>query len=115
MFRTFSFVLALVLCTSGWSMAHAAPRPQLVQSLGKTVTGGWLYKDGAIHFNEPFKTNLPFKGAYENDKINFPSLRGFAGFVGFLGWPFATCETSETCKHYLYLWFGGNNDHKDAD
>lgn len=108
MFRAFSFVLAVVLCASGWSTAHAAPRPQLVGSLAKTIKGGWLYRDGTIHFNEPFKTDLPFKGAYEKDKINIPSLRDVAGF---LGWPsFATYVTWEN-----WLKFYSGNDHKDAD
>jgi hypothetical protein len=84
MFRALGFVLAIVLCNTGWSTAHAAPKPQLVESLAKTIKGGWLYKDRTIHFNEPFKADLPLKGTYEKDKINIPSLRDVAGF---LGWP----------------------------
>jgi hypothetical protein len=108
MFRALGFVLAIVLCNTGWSTAHAAPKPQLVESLAKTIKGGWLYKDRTIHFNEPFKADLPLKGTYEKDKINIPSLRDVAGF---LGWPsFATYVTWENWQK-LY----SGNDHKDAE
>jgi hypothetical protein len=113
MFRAFSFVLVLVLCTSVWSMAHAAPTPRPFQALKTTITGGYLWKDRTIQFNKPFKTALPFNGTYEKEKINLPSPKGIVTFLGFLGAPVASCAASESCKHFLWRW--GNNDHKDTD
>ena len=37
MFRAFSIALAVVLCTSGWSKAHAAPKPIEVETVAKAV------------------------------------------------------------------------------
>ena len=37
MFRAFSFVLAVILCISGWSAAHAALKPQQVETVAKAV------------------------------------------------------------------------------
>ena len=37
MFRAFSLALAVVLCISGWSTAHAAPKPQQVETVAKAV------------------------------------------------------------------------------
>jgi hypothetical protein len=103
MFRAFSFVLAVVLCTSGWSTAHAAPMAPLASSLSKTMKGGYLIKDGAIHF-KPFKTALPFNGAYEKDKIKLPSLTGVATFFGLPSLTYLTFKK----------WHSGDN-RKDAE
>jgi hypothetical protein len=103
MFRAFSFVLAVVLCTTGWSTAHAAPKAPFVGALSKTMKGGYLLKDSTIHLNTPFKSALPFNGAYEKDKIKLPSLRDVTVFFG-----------GPITFHALSVLFSGNN-HKDSD
>jgi hypothetical protein len=99
MFRAYSFVLAVVLCTFGWSTAHAAPKGPLGGSLSKTMKGGWLLKDGAIHLNRPIKTALPFNGAYEKDKIKLPSLTGVVTFFGLPSLTYLTFKNWHSGDH----------------
>jgi hypothetical protein len=73
MFKAFGFVLALVLCTSTWSTAHAAvmARPTI----------NWLWKEGTIYLTKPIRIKLPWGGVYEKEKINIPSPKDTAETV----------------------------------
>jgi hypothetical protein len=94
MFRAFSLVLAVLLCTSGWSTAHAAGKlPFFRPHTG--IFDGWGIKNWKLHRDRPIKF-----GKFELDEI---SLRD-------LGWPFAACASSEKCRNHF-----SSNSHKDAD
>ncbi len=95
MFRAFSLVLVLVLCTSGWSTAHAAP-PSITPIT--EMLSGWKLKNFTkLHRETPIKLGK---------KAEFDEIG-----LSHLAWPFGVCAAWESCKHF----FWGNNDHKDPD
>ncbi|SRR6266699_572204 len=61
MFRAFSFVLALVLCTSVWSTARAAPNPETFGPVVKPFSAAIFGKEAAVHRNGPYKTDSPLQ------------------------------------------------------
>ena len=111
MFRAFGFVLALVLCISGWSMARAAPKPETVSSLVKSLDAALSSKQALVHRNGPYKT---LQTASWTD-----TLHRWAGVVKDLQTvalpPFALCGWWESCKNAaartLSSW--GNKNPKD--
>jgi len=95
MFRTFSLMLALVLCTSAWSTAHAAP-PSIM--LITEMLNGWKVKNLKLHRETPIKLGK----MVEFDEIG----------LSHLAWPFGTaCAAWQICRHV----FWDNSDHKDRD
>jgi len=107
MFRAFSFALALVLCTLGWSTAHAAGLQQAEKTTINAILRQWGATNPAWLSYEVSKTAPSPQAASLKEKMSATArgvwdlLSKVDNFVGRAKWPFVLyggCGALEWCR-----------------